>query len=654
MPQPVFEVDLEGNVTYSNLCGFETFGYTHKDIERGINALQLFIPEDRERARQNIQKRLAGEEFSDHEYTCLRKDNSTFPVIVYSSAIIRNKIPVGLRGIVLDITERKLAEEKQRRAQKELELMIHERTAELQKVNEALLSYISEKEKIEDALRESEQKYHTLFEESKDVVYMSTPDGKFIDINPSGVELFGYSSKEEIFKINISNDLYTNPADREIFQKALEKEGYVKDYEVVFKRKDGKNITVLLTANTVQDDKGNIIAYRGIMKDITERKHLEHQLLQAQKMEAIGQLAGGIAHDFNNILTAIIGYGILLKTEVSHNKLLSDYISNILTSAEKAANLTHNLLAFSRKQMINLRPVNLNNTINVMKTFLLRLIGEDIELSVALTDKDLTVMADNTQIEQVLLNLATNARDAMPDGGHLTVRTEHVEIGNDFIRTHGYGKIGSYAFISVEDTGQGMDNETKGRLFDPFFTTKEVGKGTGLGLSMVYGIIKQHNGYIDVQTEIGRGTTFKIYLPLFQSPVENKKTKDFPILMQGTETILVAEDDTYVRDFLNKILTDYGYKVIEAIDGEDAIRLLHSNLDKINLSILDVIMPKKDGKEVYQEIKKVKPDIKVIFTSGYAKDIIYKKGAVDEELNFISKPISTDELLLKVREILDK
>jgi CheY-like chemotaxis protein len=304
--------------------------------------------------------------------------------------------------------------------------------------------------------------------------------------------------------------------------------------------------------------------------------------------------------------------------------------------------------------MINLRAVNLNNIVNVMRTFLPRLISEDIELSVILTDKDLTVMADSTQIEQVLMNLATNARDAMPDGGHLIIRTKAIELGKDFIRSHGYGIPGSYALVSVEDTGQGMDKETKERLFDPFFTTKEIGKGTGLGLSMVYGIIKQHNGYIDVQTEIGKGTAVNIYLPLIKSSVEDKKTKDFRILTQGTETILVAEDDTYVREILKDILTEYGYKVMEAMDGEDAIRILNSYRDKINLSILDVIMPKKDGKDVYYEIKKVKPDIKVIFISGYATDIIYKKGINEEKLNFISKPILPDELLLKVREVLDR
>jgi PAS domain S-box-containing protein len=508
--------------------------------------------------------------------------------------------------------------------------------------------------KTEDELRKSEHKYRALFEESKDVVYMSTLKGKFIDINPAGVELLGYKSKKDLLQINIKQDLYVHPSEREAFQKTLAKKGYVKDFEVELKKKNGGHVVVLLTSTAVRDKDGKITAYRGIMKDITDWKRLEQQLLQAQKMEAIGQLAGGVAHDFNNILTAIIGYGNLLKTEVSQNEILSTYAMHILNSAERASHLTHNLLAFSRRQMINPRPVHVNNILNVLKTFLPRLIGEDIELSMFFAKKVLMVIADSSQIEQVLMNLATNARDAMPDGGRLTIRTNQVELDSEFIMAHGYGKIGSYAIISVEDTGQGMDKETKERLFDPFFTTKEVGKGTGLGLSMVYGIIKQHNGYIDIQSELGKGTTFKIYLPLTQSTVEDKKPESLPVLKGGTETIIIAEDDIYVREFLKNILTEFGYKVLEAIDGEDAMIIFNAHKDTIQLIILDVVMPKKDGKEVYHEIKKVSPDTKVIFMSGYATDILYKKGIVEEGLIFISKPISPDELLIKVREVLDR
>jgi CheY-like chemotaxis protein len=371
-------------------------------------------------------------------------------------------------------------------------------------------------------------------------------------------------------------------------------------------------------------------------------------------MEAIGQLAGGIAHDFNNILTAIIGFGNLLKMEMSSDDMLRSYVTQILNSAERAANLTQALLAFSRKQIINPKPVDLNEIIRTLEKLLSRIIGEDIELSVFLTDKDLTVMADPTQIEQVLMNLATNARDAMPDGGSLIIRTDVVHIDYEFLKVHGYGKPRNYALIIVEDTGQGMDDETKERIFEPFFTTKEVGKGTGLGLSMVYGIIRQHDGYINVYSESQKGTVFKIYLPLIKSIAEEQRPEKLPTVKRGTETVLVAEDDTQVRELTKEILKDFGYTVLDAVDGEDALRVFNSNKDKVDILLLDVIMPKKNGKEVYDEIKKIKPTIKTVFMSGYNADVIHKKGIIEEGLDFILKPILPEDLLIKIRDVLDK
>jgi len=513
---------------------------------------------------------------------------------------------------------------------------------------------VTDQKRAEDSLRESEQKYRSLFEESKDVVYISTRAGKFLDINNAGVELFGYSSKEELLQIDIPRDLYVNPGDRILFQNLLLKQGYVKDYEVVFRKKEGEHVTVLLTATAVPDETGEITAYRGIMKDITERKRLEEQLLQAQKMEAIGQLAGGIAHDFNNILTAIIGFGNLLKMETEKDDPLRSYITQILDSAARAANLTQALLAFSRKQIISPKPVNLNEIIKGIDSLLSRLIGEDVELSTMLTDKDLIIMADSGQIDQVLMNLATNSRDAMPDGGRLIIRTELTEFDSEFVKAHGFGQPGHYALIAVEDTGHGMDEETRERIFEPFFTTKDVGKGTGLGLAMAYGIIKQHNGYITVYSELNEGTIFKIYLPLIKSKVTDTALTGVPTPMGGKETILVAEDNDQVRELIRKVLSGYGYEVLEAVDGEDAIRIFKRNRDSIQLLILDVVMPKKNGKEVYKQIKRERPDMEAIFTSGYTADIVHNKGILEKGLNFILKPLSPEELLTKVRKVLDK
>ena len=480
-----------------------------------------------------------------------------------------------------------------------------------------------------------------------------------IDANEAACKMHGYT-REELIGMSVSelDPELNNERIGERLQSLLS--GETLKFETVHYRKDGTSFPLEVCTKAVKIA-GRPLLIFSTERDITERKkaeeeklNLEEQLQHAQKLEAIGTLAGGVAHDFNNLLTAIIGYGNLLKNEVGKNSLLIAYVNQILNSAERAANLTHNLLSFSRKQIINLMPINVNNIINSMKGFIQRIIGEDIEFSIFLSSKNLTVMADKHQIEHVLINLVTNARDAMPDGGNLTIRTGYKDVDNEFIKKHGYGNFASYALISVEDTGQGMDEETKERLFDPFYTTKEVGKGTGLGLSMAYGIIKQHNGYIDVQTEHGKGTVFNLYFPLIRPTVEeDKKPEDLTILKGGNETILVAEDETYVRDFIKEILLGYGYKVLEAIDGEDAIKILHTHKDKIQLAMLDVIMPKKDGKKVYEEIKKISPHIKVIFISGYATDILYKRGIIEEDIIFISKPIPPDELLIKVREILD-
>jgi signal transduction histidine kinase/ActR/RegA family two-component response regulator len=404
----------------------------------------------------------------------------------------------------------------------------------------------------------------------------------------------------------------------------------------------------------LKDASGYTISAIEIINNTTEKKKLEDQLRHSQKMEAVGQLAGGVAHDFNNILTAIIGYGSLMKMKMDYDDPSRNYLLQILDSAKRAANLTQGLLAFSRKQAISPKSVRVNKIIENVEKLLRRLIGEDVEMKVSLAEADLTVLADSGQLEQVLVNLATNARDAMPEGGCLTIRTEAGVLDHEFIKMHGYGKPGSYALISVADTGTGMDGKTRERIFEPFFTTKEVGKGTGLGLSIVYGIVKQHNGYITCYSEPGKGTAFKIYLPVIDRKVS--PTEDSVSLPSsgGTETILLAEDDAVVRALMKEVLEQSGYTVIEAADGEDAIGVFARNRDKVRLLILDVIMPKKNGKEVYEEIRKERPDVSVIFSSGYTADILQKKRVFDGEFKLISKPVSPTDLLRQVRETLDR
>jgi signal transduction histidine kinase/CheY-like chemotaxis protein len=391
-----------------------------------------------------------------------------------------------------------------------------------------------------------------------------------------------------------------------------------------------------------------------LKKREAEKEQLQEQLRHAQKMEAIGTLAGGIAHDFNNILTAIMGFGGLIQMKIPKESLISSHVEQILESAERAASLTKNLLAFSRKQLSTPAPLNLNESISNLKKLLGRLIKEDIEFKVELGENDLVVMADQGQLDQIFMNLVTNAKDAMPKGGVLTITTGTgaVELPPHIVVTSQPGSSGGYALISVADTGIGIDEKTQEKIFDPFFTTKEVGKGTGLGLSMIYGIVKQHEGYIDVKSEVGKGTTFNIYLPLIDSTFEKQEERASRPLKRGTETILVADDDPAVASLVKRILEEFGYKVLEARDGEDAIEQFLKHKDDIHLLLLDVIMPKKNGKEAYDAIKKIKPEIKAIFISGYSAEIIDEQ-AILEGLNFIGKPVSPEELLFSVREVLD-
>lgn len=391
-----------------------------------------------------------------------------------------------------------------------------------------------------------------------------------------------------------------------------------------------------------------------VLNDVTNRKKLEEEKIRWQKLESVGQLAGGIAHDFNNMLTAIIGYVSLLGAKIETTSPLKQYVDQILSVSEKSANLTSQLLLFSRQQIRSPHVVNLNELIKKMETLLEKIIGENIKFKISLTDKLLKVMVDAGQIEQVLINLCSNARDAMPHGGILTISTDALDLSEKNMKTHRLDQPGRYAHVAVTDTGIGLDEMACQKIFEPFFTTKEIGKGTGLGLAIVYGTIKQNRGSITVDSELGKGTTFNLYLPLSESPIEEAIVKEVIAPSGGTETILVTEDNEEVRALTTHVLRESGYTVIEAVDGEEAVRKFEENKDRIDLAILDIIMPKKSGKEVSEAIRNIKPGVQFLFTSGYTADIITKAGIDEKGVYFIQKPCTPNSLLGKVREILDQ
>jgi len=370
-------------------------------------------------------------------------------------------------------------------------------------------------------------------------------------------------------------------------------------------------------------------------------------------MEAVGQLAGGIAHDFNNILTAIIGYGHLVLLNMQGPDKSRHHMEQILVSAERAAGLTQGLLAFSRKQESNPQAVDLNGIVRNMRKFLERIIGEDIEMRLDLEQEGLTVLADTGQVEQVLMNLVTNARDAMPDGGVLRIKTGLLltELGQPQ-PVHSSQPL-RYGYISVSDSGAGMDEKTREKIYEPFYTTKEVGKGTGLGLSIAYGIIKQHNGYISVESRERAGTTFKVHLPLIEQEVSTAKIVKPFTLSYGQETILLAEDDVEVRNLCRSLLEECGYTVFVAENGADAVHKFAALTKSISLVILDVVMPKMNGRQAFEEMRKLQSNVRALFMSGYSTETVGAKGVLDQHLDFMEKPIIPKAFLQKVREILD-
>ena len=510
-----------------------------------------------------------------------------------------------------------------------------------------------EHKRNQEELRQSETRYRSLVQGAVHGIFRTTLDGKFLAVNSALTKMLGYSSEQELMSVN-SSDIYYDPSTRQRLAQEYLPKGRWSGLEVQLKRKDGTPVSVRLSGAFLTDEHGEVRYSEGIIEDITERLVLEQQLRQAQKMEAVGRLAGGVAHDFNNLLTVIKGYTEIVREDLGPSYPHRQELQETLNASERAATLTRQLLAFSRQQVMAPRIVNLNHVVTNMQNLITRLLGEDVHLEIKLAAELGSAKADPSQFEQVIMNLAVNARHAMPNGGKLFIETSNVELEEAWAREHVGARAGRFVLMTISDTGTGMDEKTKARLFEPFFTTKEQGKGTGLGLSTVYGIVKQSGGYISVYSELGSGTTFKIYLPRVDALAETLATAAVPApANRGSETVLLVEDEEGVRRLVRDLITRQGYKVLEAHSGEEALNVLAKHTGKIDLLLTDLVLSNMSGRELSERLRSERKDLKVIYMSGYTDDALLHAGMLSEGALFIQKPFTATLLAQKMRELLD-
>ena len=509
-----------------------------------------------------------------------------------------------------------------------------------------------QRKRAEASLRESNQTLQTLIDTAPLAIMVLNLQGQVQVWNRTAERMFGWSADEVI-----GQKPPLVPPEKQAEHDMLLAKTVVgqatNGLETQRQRRDGTRIDILLSVAAVHDSNGVIVGVMGLLADITERKQLESQFRQAQKMEAVGNLAGGIAHDFNNLLTVIMGYSDVVFDRLPAGDPLRSFVDEVRKSGARAASLTRQLLAFSRKQILVPEVLDLNVLLIEMEKMLTRLIGEDIDLNFVPAASLWKVKVDHGQMEQVIMNLIVNARDAMPQGGKLTIETANVELDETYINLHRYAQPGPYVAVCVSDTGCGMEEATRLRIFEPFFTTKGPEKGTGLGLSTVYGIVKQSNGYIEVYSELGKGSTFKVYLPRVGEALPKKKSLSVELApRRGAETVLLVEDETGVRTLIRLLLEKEGYSVIEARNGCDALLLSQQHAGPIQLMVTDVVMPEMSGPQIAKQLTAFRPDMKVLFLSGYTDDAIVRHGILDDGVPFLQKPFTKGGLLRKVREVL--
>jgi len=608
-------VDVEGRRIYNSQSYERVLGYSPEDLQKS-SAFEQIHPEDRERVREaSVEARRTGIGRT-LEYR-MRHKNGSWRVLESTARVIPSVSGVPEKMVIVnrDITERKTAVE---------------------------------------ALRVSEASFRSVVEDAPYGIYQADDEGRFLRVNPALQRMLGYSTSDELQAVNLEKEIFRRLEDFRGMRETLHSQDEFKGLEIEWRKKDGTPITVRCSGRRVREEDGGSAFHEVFAEDVTDKRVLEAQLRMAGKMEAIGRLSGGIAHDFNNLLGVMIGYSQLLKRKMASEPNLLEYAEEIERAGQRAASLTRQLLAFSRQQILTPTVLDLNTLVADMEKMLPRLIGEDIAVRMELGDGLGTVRADRGQIEQVIMNLAVNARDAMPAGGVLLIQTANQDLDELYARDYPGARIGRYVMLSVRDSGVGMDRETISHIFEPFFTTKELGKGTGLGLATVYGIVKQSGGYIGVDSNPGQGACFQVFLPRVDEPVSQvSEVLSSAPEAKSSETILLAEDSDPLRKLAQSLLEGHGFQVLAAQNGEEALGLARQHTGRIHLLLTDVVMPGINGRVLAERLLVTRPGTKILYMSGYTDSFIRDHGVLDQRTNLLYKPFTEEKLIERVRSVLD-
>ncbi len=651
-PDPICLLGFDGRIRRVNRALENALGFAESELA-GKSLISFVHPEDREPTLAHEHDLLVGVGTPPLENRVRRKDGSYLWFLWNQALICEQQM---IFASARDITERKSEEGELRVQRLKLEMQANESAVALKRAASILLAEISHRRQVVQSLCEVQEKYRSVFENAVEGIFQSTPEGTYLSVNPALARIKGYNSPEELIADmrNIGEQSYVDPVRRLELKELMEKRGVAMGFEYQAYRKDGRKVWLSLNARAVKAADGTLRYYEGSIEDITERKRLAEQLQLAQKMEAVGQLAGGIAHDFNNLLGVIGAHTELAVSRLNQDSPQAWNMEQIAKAARRAARLVRQLLAFSQRQVLEPTVLDLNSVLRDVESMLTRIIGEHILLTTVL-DNDLgCIKADPTQMEQVIINLALNARDAMPKGGKLTIETCNATTGDRALKTMG-APDGNYIAITVSDTGTGMDSETQARIFEPFFTTKEQGKGTGLGLATVYGIVKQSGGFISVSSKVGQGTTFQILLPRAsgRAIVAEEETEPSETESAATETILLVEDDNALRQVILTMLMRLGYKALEARNGETALRIAKKFGGKIDLLLTDVVMPGLSGPDLVAQVATLNPEMKILLMSGYPQPSVANGEVLRRDKPMLKKPFKQQDLARIIRKVLE-